>query len=175
MNLKVMFDEKSVLRTLARLSHEIIEKNDEVDEICIIGIRSRGVSIAKKLCENIKKFSDISVQLGELDISLHRDDIDKSSVHESKTKIDFSVTGKTVILVDDVLYTGRTVRAALDAIIELGRPSCIQLAVLVDRGHREFPIHGDYVGKNIPTSRNEKVIVNMDDYDGKTSIELLSN
>lgn len=175
MNLKVMFDEKSVLRTLARLSHEIIEKNDDVNEICIIGIRSRGVSIAKKLTANIKNFSDMRVQLGELDISLHRDDIDKSSVHESKTKIDFSVTGKTVILVDDVLYTGRTVRAALDAIIELGRPSCIQLAVLVDRGHREFPIHGDYVGKNIPTSRNEKVIVNMDDYDGKTSIELLCN
>ena len=93
----------------------------------------------------------------------------------SKTKIDFSVAGKTVILVDDVLYTGRTVRAALDAIVEMGRPSCIQLAVLVDRGHREFPVHGDFVGKNIPTSRNEKIIVNMNDYDGKTSIELLCN
>ena len=175
MNIKVMFDEKSVLRTLARLSHEIIEKNDDENELYIIGIRSRGVSIAKLLAENIKKFSDISVYLGELDISLHRDDIDKNDVIESKTKIDFSVAGKTVILVDDVLYTGRTVRAALDAIVEMGRPSCIQLAVLVDRGHREFPVHGDYVGKNIPTSRNEKIIVNMNDYDGKTSIELLGN
>ena len=175
MNIKVMFDEKSVLRTLARLSHEIIEKNDDASELYIVGIRSRGVSIAKLLAENIKKFSDISVYLGELDISLHRDDIDKNNVIESKTKIDFSVAGKTVILVDDVLYTGRTVRAALDAIVEMGRPSCIQLAVLVDRGHREFPVHGDYVGKNIPTSRNEKIIVNMNDYDGKTSIELLSN
>ena len=175
MTIKVMFDEKSVLRTLARLSHEIIEKNDDANELYIVGIRSRGVSIAKLLAENIKKFSDISVYLGELDISLHRDDIDKNNVIESKTKIDFSVAGKTVILVDDVLYTGRTVRAALDAIVEMGRPSCIQLAVLVDRGHREFPVHGDYVGKNIPTSRNEKIIVNMNDYDGKTSIELLSN
>ena len=175
MNIKVMFDEKSVLRTLARLSHEIIEKNDDANELYIVGIRSRGVSIAKLLAENIKKFSDISVYLGELDISLHRDDIDKNNVIESKTKIDFSVAGKTVILVDDVLYTGRTVRAALDAIVEMGRPSCIQLAVLVDRGHREFPVHGDYVGKNIPTSRNEKIIVNMNEYDGKTSIELLSN
>ena len=175
MTIKVMFDEKSVLRTLARLSHEIIEKNDDENELYIIGIRSRGVSIAKLLAENIKKFSDISVYLGELDISLHRDDIDKNEVIESTTKIDFSVAGKTVILVDDVLYTGRTVRAALDAIVEMGRPSCIQLAVLVDRGHREFPVHVDYVGKNIPTSRNEKIIVNMNDYDGKTSIELLSN
>ncbi|MBQ2815408.1 MAG: bifunctional pyr operon transcriptional regulator/uracil phosphoribosyltransferase PyrR [Clostridia bacterium] len=175
MNIKVMFDEKSVLRTLARLSHEIIEKNDDASELYIVGIRSRGVSIAKLLAENIKKFSDITVYLGELDISLHRDDIDKNNIIESKTKIDFSVAGKTVILVDDVLYTGRTVRAALDAIVEMGRPSCIQLAVLVDRGHREFPVHGDYVGKNIPTSRNEKIIVNMNDYDGKTSIELLSN
>lgn len=175
MTIKVMFDEKSVFRTLARLSHEIIEKNDDENELYIIGIRSRGVSIANLLAENIKKFSDISVYLGELDISLHRDDIDKNDVIESKTKIDFSVAGKTVILVDDVLYTGRTVRAALDAIVEMGRPSCIQLAVLVDRGHREFPVHGDYVGKNIPTSRNEKIIVNMNDYDGKTSIELLGN
>ena len=175
MNIKVMFDEKSVLRTLARLSHEIIEKNDDASELYIVGIRSRGVSIAKLLAENIKKFSDITVYLGELDISLRRDDIDKNNIIESKTKIDFSVAGKTVILVDDVLYTGRTVRAALDAIVEMGRPSCIQLAVLVDRGHREFPVHGDYVGKNIPTSRNEKIIVNMNDYDGKTSIELLSN
>ncbi len=175
MSIKVMFDEKSVLRTLARLSHEIIEKNDSENQICIVGIRSRGVSIAKLLAENVKKFSDMKVELGELDISLHRDDIDKTEIKESKTKIDFSVTGKTVILVDDVLYTGRTVRAALDAIIELGRPSCIQLAVLVDRGHREFPVHGDFVGKNIPTSRNEKIIVNMDEYDNKISIELLSN
>ena len=108
MNIKVMFDEKSVIRTLARLSHEIIEKNDHENEICIIGIRSRGVSIAKILAENVRSFSDIKVNLGELDISLHRDDVDKNEVGESKTKIDFSVTGKTVILVDDVLYTGLT-------------------------------------------------------------------
>ncbi len=174
MNIKVIFDEKSVLRTLARLSHEIIENNSDADEICIIGIRTRGIAIAEKLAENISKFSDLNVKLGELDISRNRDDIDTSKIIDCKTKIDFSVDGKIVVLVDDVLYTGRTVRAALDAIIELGRPSCIQLAVLVDRGHREFPIHGDYVGKNIPTSRNEKVIVNMDQFDGKTSIELLS-
>lgn len=174
MNIKVIFDEKSVLRTLARLSHEIIENNSDADEICIIGIRTRGIAIAEKLAENISKFSDLNVKLGELDISRNRDDIDTSKIIDCKTKIDFPVAGKIVVLVDDVLYTGRTVRAALDAIIELGRPSCIQLAVLVDRGHREFPIHGDYVGKNIPTSRNEKVIVNMDQFDGKTSIELLS-
>mgnify|MGYP000138103673 CR=1 FL=1 len=174
MNIKVIFDEKSVLRTLARLSHEIIENNSDADEICIIGIRTRGIAIAEKLAENISKFSDLNVKLGELDISRNRDDIDTSKIIDCKTKIDFPVDGKIVVLVDDVLYTGRTVRAALDAIIELGRPSCIQLAVLVDRGHREFPIHGDYVGKNIPTSRNEKVIVNMDQFDGKTSIELLS-
>ena len=172
MNIKVMFDEKSVLRTLARLSHEIIEKNDDANELYIVGIRSRGVSIAKLLAENIKKFSDISVYLGELDISLHRDDIDKNNVIESKTKIDFSVAGKTVILVDDVLYTGRTVRAALDAIVEMGRPSCIQLAVLVDRGHREFPVHGDYVGKNIPTSKTEIVAVEIKEIDGNDSVKI---
>ena len=170
MTIKVMFDEKSVFRTLARLSHEIIEKNDDENELYIIGIRSRGVSIAKLLAENIKKFSDISVYLGELDISLHRDDIDKNDVIESKTKIDFSVAGKTVILVDDVLYTGRTARAAMEAVFADGRPKAIQLAVLIDRGHRELPIRPDYVGKNVPTSKNELVSVMLSSYDGEDAV-----
>ena len=155
-----------------RLSHEIIERNEEVSELYLVGIKRRGVPLAKRLKANIERFSDLSVGIGELDITLYRDDLEErfASPHVNGSVIPFNVNGKVIILVDDVLYTGRTARAAMDALIELGRPAAIQLCVAVDRGHRELPISANYVGKNIPTSREEFVSVRVEEIDGINEI-----
>lgn len=171
----VLIDENSFGRTLTRISHEIIEKNGSVDNLCIIGIKTRGVPLAKRLAERICKIEQKEVDVGVLDITLYRDDLtytndDMPIVNGSD--VPFDISGKNVILVDDVIYTGRTARAALDAIIGFGRPASIQLAVFVDRGHRELPIRADYVGKNIPTSKSEIVHVAVNEIDGKDSVEL---
>ncbi len=171
---KIIVDAPTMMRTLARLSHEIIEKNAEKETIYLVGIKRRGVPLAKLLCENIKKFSDMKAVLGELDITLYRDDLSEKyeDPKVSETNITFDVNGKHIVLVDDVLYTGRTARAAMDAIVSMGRPASVQLAVMVDRGHRELPISANYVGKNIPTSKEEFVSVKVEEYDGVYEVEL---
>ena len=167
-NEKKLMDDGAIDRALTRIAHEIIERNSECEEICLIGIQRRGVPLARQIAECISSFSHTRVNVGELDITLYRDDL--SEIKEQPvlngTTIDFPIQNKTVVLVDDVIYTGRTARAALDALITLGRPACIQLAVLVDRGHRELPIRGDYVGKNVPTSRREVICVKLPEFDG---------
>ena len=170
----VLMDESAVNRSLVRIAHEVTEKNSGTDNLCLIGIRRRGVPLAQKICTNIEKIENVTLPVGELDIKFYRDDlIKKYDIPEvSETKIDFDITGKTVILVDDVLFTGRTVRAAIEAIFSLGRPSGIQLAILVDRGHRELPFRPDYIGKNVPTSLSEFISVNVPEYDGETSVKL---
>lgn len=174
MDSKVIIDGQRVERTLARLSHEIIERNADEEELYLIGIKRRGVPIAERLRQNIEKFSDIKVKTGELDITLYRDDLTEKYVspHVNGTVIDFDVNEKNIILVDDVLFTGRTARAAMEAIIGLGRPSVIQLAVMIDRGHRELPICANYVGKNVPTSKEEFVNVRLEEIDGVTEVAL---
>ena len=169
-----IMDEKALDRALTRISHEIIERNRGVEDLVLLGIKTRGVSLAKRLCEKIRRIEGNDLPVGSLDITSYRDDIKemKDMPQVSTTDISFDITGKKVILVDDVLYTGRTVRAAMDAIIDMGRPFSIQLAVLVDRGHRELPIRADYVGKNVPTSRSEMVIVNVMETDDKDGVLL---
>lgn len=169
-----ILDTKSVYRSLTRITHEITEKNKGVDNIALIGIKRRGVSIANILRENIKAFEGVDVPFGELDITFYRDDLTKADIipRLKETNIGFDVSGKDVILVDDVIYTGRTVRAAIEAVFASGRPSSIQLAVLIDRGHRELPIKPDYVGKNVPTSSDEIISVCTDDFDGKTCVNI---
>lgn len=169
-----LMDEAAVARALKRISHEILEKNNGTENLCIIGIKRRGTALAKILSDNIFAIEGVRVPTGELDITFYRDDLTAISpdpvIHP--TKLDFSVADKKVILVDDVLYTGRTVRAALDALMSHGRAAAVQLAVLVDRGHRELPIRGDYVGKNVPTSKNEVIAVKIPPYDDMTAAEL---
>lgn len=169
-----IMDESAVKRTLVRMAHEIVEKNAGCDSICLIGIQRRGFPLAARLAENIRSFSDMSVEVGSLDITLYRDDLDGMSVDPvvNGTQIDFSIKDKTVVLVDDVIYTGRTVRAALDAVMNTERPRRIQLAVLIDRGHRELPIRGDFVGKNLPTSRKEVVAVFVPEIDGDMGVAI---
>ena len=165
----IVLDDQAIRRALTRIAHEIIEKNKGIDHLLLVGIRTRGIYIANRLAERIKQIEGKSVPVGELDITLYRDDLTVKTVnHQPLVKglhIDQNIQNKTVILIDDVLYTGRTVRAALDAIIDIGRPSAIQLAVLVDRGHRELPIRADFVGKNIPTSSSEKIVVELSEVD----------
>ena len=168
-----LFDENAVNRAIMRIAHEIIEKNENVDDICIVGIVTRGVPIANRLADAIYKIENKRVAVGKLDISPFRDDLIFDEKEMSKTaEFDFEVRGKSIILTDDVIYTGRTVRAALDAILSRGRAGKVQLAVLVDRGHRELPIRADYVGKNVPTSRNEIIKVKLAEIDGSDSVEL---
>ena len=169
-----IMDSSAVMRALKRLTYEIIEKNHGVDNVCIVGIKRRGVPLAEVICENINQTEDTEILNGILDITLYRDDLSRENTEPviNSTDIPFVVTGKKIILVDDVIYTGRTVRAAIDALFSLGRPACIQLAVLVDRGHRELPIRPDYVGKNIPTSASEVVKVCTEEFDGKIGVEL---
>ncbi len=169
-----LFDENAVNRAIVRIAHEIIEKNETVDDICIVGIKTRGIHIAARLAEAIFKIENKRVDVGTLDISQFRDDltINEENPELRKVEFDFPITGKSIVLADDVIYTGRTVRAALDAILSKGRASKIQLAVLVDRGHRELPIRADYVGKNVPTSRNEIIKVRLRETDGIDSVEL---
>ena len=165
---KLIIDEQTMERTLARLAHEIIEQDPDGEALYLVGIRRRGVPIAKRIRDNLEKYSDIPVELGALDITLYRDDLSERypDAKLSGSDIPFDVNGKRIILVDDVLYTGRTVRAAMDALVRLGRPARIQLLVMVDRGHRELPISANYVGKNVPTSRREFVAVRVREYDG---------
>lgn len=167
-----LFDENAVSRAIVRIAHEIIEKNESVDNLCIVGIKTRGVSIANRLADAIYKIENKKVSVGTLDVSHFRDDIDELLCRENAQELNFPITDKSIILADDVIYTGRTVRAALDAILSKGRASKIQLAVLVDRGHRELPIRADYVGKNVPTSRSEVIKVNLKEIDGSDCVEL---
>ncbi len=164
--------EEDVNRVLVRISHEILEKNHGSQNLCLIGIKTRGIPLAYRLAQNIKKIDDSEIDVGELDITLYRDDLSVISKNPvvSQTKIPFSVEGKTVVLVDDVIFTGRTARAALEAVMEVGRPAKIQLAVLIDRGHSELPIKANYVGKNIPTSQNEVISVHISEHDGYTDV-----
>ncbi|MEA4894412.1 MAG: bifunctional pyr operon transcriptional regulator/uracil phosphoribosyltransferase PyrR [Oscillospiraceae bacterium] len=164
--------EEDVNRVLVRMSHEIIEKNHGTQNLCLIGIRTRGIPLAYRLAQNIKKIDNSEIDVGELDITLYRDDLSMISKNPvvSHTNIPFSVEGKTVVLVDDVIFTGRTARAALEAVMSSGRPAKIQLAVLIDRGHSELPIKATYVGKNIPTSLNEVISVHISEYDGFTDV-----
>ena len=158
---KIILNKEALQRTLKRMSHEILERNKGTDDLVIIGIKKKGAYIAKQIHDDILQIETVNLPLGELDITPYRDDIQKKA--KDSSTVDFSVENKKVILVDDVLYTGRTVRAALDAILNYGRPKEIQLAILIDRGHRELPIRSDYVGKNIPTSKEERVLVTVND------------
>lgn len=169
-----IMDEKALDRALTRIAHEIIERNKGIEDIVLLGIKTRGVLLSQRLAAKISAIEGSEVPVGILDITNYRDDLKKGEGASGKgeTKVDFDITGKKVILVDDVLYTGRTVRAAMDAVVDLGRPMGIQLAVLVDRGHRELPIRADYVGKNVPTSRSEKVIVMVKDKDERDGVLL---
>lgn len=159
----VLMDSEGIRRALTRIAHEIVEKNKGVDNIVLVGIRTRGVPIAERLAENIEKIEGQKPPVGVLDITLYRDDLSTLAYQPivRPTELPVDITGKIVVLVDDVLYTGRTIRAALDAVIDNGRPKTIQLAVLVDRGHRELPIRADFVGKNVPTSSKEVVSVQL--------------
>lgn len=159
-------------RALIRLSHQIIEKNNGVNNLCLIGIKTRGVPLAERIASNIKRIENVDVEVGQLDITLYRDDLSKvnSDPIVNSTNIPFSIEKKIVVLVDDVIFTGRTARAALDALMSLGRPAKIQLCELIDRGHSELPIKANYVGKNIPTSLSEVVMVQLEEIDGVSSV-----
>jgi pyrimidine operon attenuation protein/uracil phosphoribosyltransferase len=170
----VLLDKDAIRRAIKRIAHEIVERNGGVDDLVIVGIRRRGVPIARRIAEYIAQMEEVSVPIGALDITLYRDDFQNVLKHPQvgKTDIQEDITDKIVILVDDVLFTGRTIRAALDELIDFGRPRRIQLAVLVDRGHRELPIKADYVGKNVPTSENEMVEVHLEETDGDDEVLL---
>lgn len=163
-----IMDADKLRRTLTRIAHEILERNRGTENLVLIGIRRRGVPLAERLQKLIREIEGVEVPLGILDITLYRDDLTTLSVQPviHRTEIPFNINGKKVVLVDDVLFTGRTLRAALDALIDLGRPQNIQLAVVVDRGHRELPVRADYVGKNVPTSRKEEIAVQLVEIDG---------
>ena len=169
-----IMDADGIRRALIRIAHEITEKNRGVENVALVGIRTRGVPLAARIAEEIQKIENVSVPTGSLDITLYRDDLTTMGYNPviHGTEIDFDVTGKHIVLVDDVLYTGRTIRAALDALIDMGRPKSIQLAVLIDRGHRELPIRADYAGKNVPTSRKETIEVALQE-EGKTDEVIL--
>ena len=171
---KIM-DEKAIGRAITRISHEIIERNKGIENVVLIGIKTRGVPVASRIADKIETIEGQRVQIGEMDITLYRDDLSKKQIDPvvNSTKIDFDITDKTVILVDDVLYTGRTVRSALNALMDVGRPKAIQLAILVDRGHRELPIRADYVGKNVPTSRTEIISVKLSECDSEDSVSIV--
>ena len=172
-----LLDENAIRRSLIRISHEIIEKNKGVEDIVLVGIKRRGYPLAKRIAENIEKIEGVNVAVGYVDISLYRDDITEVNDIPEINYVDLGVEvkGKKVILIDDVLFTCRTVRAAIEAIIDAGRPLSIQLAVLIDRGHKELPIRADYVGKNIPTSKNEIIAVDLKEIDGEDSVKIYEN
>ncbi len=168
---KIM-NREDVERTLVRLAHQIIEKNKGTENLCLVGIKTRGVPLAERLAENIFNIEGTRIPVGTLDITLYRDDLSKINIDPviNQTSISFPIEGKTVVLVDDVIFTGRTVRAALDALVEVGRAGRIQLCVLIDRGHTELPIKANFVGKNIPTSLDEVVAVRLEETDGETDV-----
>ena len=169
-----LMDEKAIGRAITSISHEILERHTGIEDVVLVGIKTRGVPIADRIGKKIQQIEGASVNTGEVDITLYRDDLKKIDVDPviNGSNVQFSIDDKIVILVDDVLYTGRTVRSALDAIIDIGRPKAIQLAVLVDRGHRELPIRADYVGKNVPTSKGEIISVKLSEIDGEDSVTI---
>ena len=173
---KIIMSQEDIRRTLARIAHEIIEQNKAIEHLLLTGMHTRGVPLANRLAVNIENFEGLKIPVGTLDISLYRDDLSslnlQSPVH--RTDIPTNIDGKSIVLVDDVLYTGRSTRAAMDAIIDLGRPQSIQLAVLVDRGHRELPIRANYVGKNMPSSRHEEIQVKLEETDGIDEVAIVS-
>ncbi|WP_066393431.1 bifunctional pyr operon transcriptional regulator/uracil phosphoribosyltransferase PyrR [Cytobacillus eiseniae] len=175
----VVLDEQAIRRALTRIAHEIIEKNKGIEGCVIVGIRTRGIYLANRLAERIEQIEGTKVAVGELDITLYRDDLTKKTANQEPlvkgSDIQKDINEQKVILVDDVLYTGRTVRAALDALMDIGRPSSIQLAVLVDRGHRELPVRADFVGKNIPTSSSEKIVVELKEVDEADQVSIYEN
>src|SRR5437899_5561613 len=179
---RVLLDEESIRRTLSRIAHEIIERNDDLETVALVGIHTRGVPLANRLRHLVEERTGEELALGQLDITFHRDDVHVRAGQAPRrpqplareTKLDFELEGRTVILVDDVLYTGRTIRAAIDALFEYGRPERVQLAVLADRGHRELPIRPDYVGKNLPTARGERVQVELIEVDEVDRVILVS-
>jgi pyrimidine operon attenuation protein/uracil phosphoribosyltransferase len=169
-------DAERISRSLTRIAHEILERNRGTDQLAFVGIRARGVPIATRLASHLRAIAGVDVPTGALDITLYRDDLMRHAVGPQpvirRTEIPFSIDGQRILLADDVLYTGRTIRAALDALIDFGRPKEIQLVVLVDRGHRELPIRADYVGRNIPTSRQQSVQVRLAEIDGRDEVEV---
>jgi pyrimidine operon attenuation protein/uracil phosphoribosyltransferase len=179
---RLLLDAEALNRTLRRIAHEIVEGNPELDSVALVGIHTRGVPLAQRLRRLIEEFTGRAVDLGTLDITFHRDDVVVRSGEAPRspqpvvksTRLDFRLEGKTIVLVDDVLYTGRTIRAAIDALFDYGRPARIQLAVFADRGHRELPIRPDYVGKNLPTSKDERVSVQLLEVDEVDAVLLLS-
>ena len=179
---RVLLDAEQVARTLSRIAHEIIERNDDLESVALVGIHTRGVPLAQRLRRLVEERSGVELELGQLDITFHRDDVHVRSGSAPRraqpivrdTRLEFELEGRTVILVDDVLYTGRTIRAAIDALIEYGRPDRVQLAVLADRGHRELPIRPDYVGKNLPTARGDRVQVELNEIDEIDRVVLVS-
>lgn len=176
MNKQIM-DEAALNRAVMRISHEILEKNDGTEDVVLLGIKRRGVYLAEMIRDNIRKIEGVDVPCESLDIHFYRDDLSKEAdapIYNKKPD-SFEVSGKKIILIDDVLYTGRTVRAAIEAVFSMGRPSKIELAILVDRGHRELPFRADFVGKSIPTSREEMVSVMVECLDGKTGVDLIKN
>ena len=172
---KVFLDASEIQRSVIRIAHEILERNHDVNNLAIVGVRTRGVFIAERIRNKIQEIKSFQLPFGILDITLYRDDLSEVGVHPQlkETDIPFDLHDRTIVLVDDVLFTGRTVRAALNAIADFGRPRAVQLAVLVDRGHRELPIKADFVGKNIPTSRQEKVLIHLQETDGKDEALIL--
>ena len=177
MSERTLMSAQDIQRALVRVAHEIVERNKGAKDLVLVGMQTRGVPLANRLASTIQDLEGIIVPVGSLDISLYRDDLSslslKPTVH--RTDIPVDVTDKQIVLVDDVFYTGRSIRAAMDALIDLGRPQSIQLAVLVDRGHRELPIRADYVGKNIPTSKNEEIKVGIKEVDGEDKVIILSS
>lgn len=172
----VVMDAARVSRSLTRIAHEILERNRGIEDVALVGIRARGVPLAVRIASELKTLTGIEVPTGALDITLYRDDLMRHAVGPQpvirRTEIPFSIDDKLILLVDDVLYTGRTIRAALDALIDFGRPRAIQLVALVDRGHRELPIRADYVGRNIPTSQQQSVQVRLAELDGRDEVEV---
>lgn len=176
MSKKIIMASEDIRRTLARIAHEIIERNKAIEHLILVGVHTRGVPLAKRLAANIENFERLKIPVGALDISLYRDDLASLNLQPvvQRTDIPVNIDGKSIVLVDDVLYTGRSIRAAMDALIDLGRPRSIQLAVLVDRGHRELPIRADYVGKNMPSSRHEEIQVQLKETDGIDEVAIVS-
>ncbi|HKJ36094.1 MAG TPA: bifunctional pyr operon transcriptional regulator/uracil phosphoribosyltransferase PyrR [Solirubrobacterales bacterium] len=176
MSERIVLDRDDLRRTLVRIAHEIIEKNPEGEDLAIVGIHTRGAVLARRLHALVGELSGAEVPLGDVDISFYRDDLDLRDPHDSPvvnaSHIDFDTAGRTVVLVDDVLFTGRTVRAAVDVLFDYGRPARVQLAVLADRGHRELPIRPDYVGKNLPTAFSERVYVELEEVDGRDEVKI---
>ncbi len=167
-----IMDSATVRRTLARITHEIIERNDGAEDVCLVGVKTRGIPLAQMLAENIERFEGRRVPVGYLDITRHRDDltVEEKQAVEAECFIPGDIREKTVIIIDDVLYTGRTARAAMEAVFSIARPKAIQLAVLVDRGHRELPIRPDFVGKNVPTAQSEAISVRIEPHDSETAV-----